>query len=312
MKTIFILGLAAALTAGALHAQAIDRQAALDAMVAAENAFAKTSAEKGFRDAFLDFLADDSILFRPDPVPGKEFMRSRPVSPAFLSWYPILAEVSLAGDLGYTTGPWEFRAKGKDDPEVAAAGYFTTVWKKQADGTWKALIDHGTENPKPSSAAAVSIAPARPAKVEVSELPKPDAEAARAALLAADRTFAKAAEKGSAEAYLGVLAEEARLHRGGKLPFVGGDAIRSALAEDPAPMTWEPVAAVVASSGDLGATYGIAKRRESGAESPWFDSDNYLRIWKKQPEGSWRLVLEVLAPRPKPVEKPAEKPSGGV
>jgi ketosteroid isomerase-like protein len=310
MKNIFILGLAALLTTGAVLAETIDRQAALDSMVAAEKAFAKTAEEKGFRDAFLDFLADDSILFRPDPVPGKEFMRGRPASPALLSWYPILADVSLAGDLGYTTGPWEFRAKGKDDPEVAASGYFTTLWRKQADGTWKALIDHGIGNPKPASAAAVSIAPANPAKVEKSALPKVDADAERSALLAADRDFAKVAEKGSAAAYLGVLADQARLHREGHEPFVGSEAIRAALAKDSAPMTWEPAGTVVASSGDLGSTYGIAKRR--GADGAWFDADNYLRIWKKQPQGSWKLVLEVLTPRPKPVEKPVEKkPSSG-
>ena len=315
MKKIFILGLAASLTSGAVLAETIDRQAALDSLVATENAFSRTAGEKGFRDAFLDFLADDSLLFRPDLVSGKEFMRTRPASPALLSWYPILADVSLAGDLGYTTGPWELRAKGKDDPEVAASGYFTTLWKKQADGTWKAFIDHGIGSPKPASPPAISIAPAKPAKVEKSALPKADAGAERSALLAADRAFAKAAEKASTAAYLAVLGDQPRLHREGHEPFVGGEAIRAALAADPAPMTWEPAGAVVASSADLGATYGIAKRREGGAEGAWFDADNYLRIWKKQqPQGPWKLVLEVLTPRPKPkpVEKPVEKkPSGG-
>jgi ketosteroid isomerase-like protein len=313
MKKIFTLGLAAALTAGAVFAQTIDRQAALDSMVAAEKAFAKMAGEKGFRDAFLDFLADDSIVFRPDPVPAKEWYRGRPASPALLSWYPTFAEVSLAGDLGYTAGPWEYRAKGKDDPEVAATGTFVTLWRKQADGTWKALIDHGTENPKPASAPAVSIPSAQPAKIETSALPKANADAERSALLAADRAFGKAAEKGSAAAYLGVLADQARLHREGHEPFVGSEAIRAALAADAAPMTWEPAGGVVASSGDLGSTYGIAKRREGGTEGAWLEADNYFRIWKRQqPQGSWKLVLEVLTPRPKPVEKPVEKkPSGG-
>jgi ketosteroid isomerase-like protein len=93
---------------------------------------------------------------------------------------------------------------------------------------------------------------------------------------------------------------------------VGLDAIRAALAEDPAPRTWEPAGAVVARSGDLGSTYGVSKKRESGPQSPWLETDTYFRIWKKQPEGPWKLILEVLTPRPKPVEKPVEKkPSGG-
>jgi ketosteroid isomerase-like protein len=305
MKKILLLGLAAALGAGAVAT--IDRQAALDSLVATENAFSRTAGEKGFRDAFVEFFADDSVLLRPDPVPGREWMRSRPASSALLSWYPSYADVSLAGDLGYTTGPWEMRVKGKDDPEVAH-GNFVTLWKKQADGTWKVLIDHGASNPAPASRVTVSIPPAKPAKVETSGLPKVDSEAERRGLLAADRAFAQAAEKGTTAAYEGVLAQPARLVREGLQPAVDREAIRAALAQDPAAMTWEPAGAVVAVSGDLGSSYGVAKRREGGAEGSWANSHNYFRIWRKQPDGSWKIVLDVLTPRPKPVEK---KPPGG-
>jgi len=311
MKKILVLGLAASLAAGAVIAQTIDRQAALDSMVAAEHAFAKTAGEKGYRDAFLDFLADDSVIFRPDPVSGKEWFRARPVSPALLSWYPILAEVSLAGDLGYTTGPWEYRAKGADDPEVAATGNFVTLWRKQADGTWKALIDHGAENPKPASSLTASIAAAEPAKIDYKSLPKVDVEAERKGLAEADRAFGKAAEKASSAAYWSVLSRKARLYREGLQPAQGGEEIRVALAQDPAAMTWEPAGAVMAASGDLGATYGIAKSQEKGKEGQWVSSHNYFRIWKKQPDG-WKLVVDVLTPRPQPVEKPVEKkPANG-
>jgi ketosteroid isomerase-like protein len=307
VNKIWVLGLAAALAASTVFAETIDRQAALDAMVAAENAFSRTAGEKGIRDAFVEFFADDSVLFRPDPVPGREWMRSRPASPAHLSWYPVFAEVSLAGDLGYTTGPWELRAKGKADPEVAH-GNFVTVWRKEADGTWKVLIDHGTSNAPPASTVAVAIPPATPTKIEASALPKIDGEAGRKALLEVDRAFARtAAEKGNVVAYPGVLAERARLFREDLPPALDREAIRAALAQDPSPMTWEPAAAVVARSGDLGSTYGVAKRRESGAESPWVSSHNYFRIWKQQQDGSWKLVLDVMTPRPKPVEKPVEK-----
>lgn len=312
MKKILVLGLAASLAAGAAVAQTIDRQAALDSLVAAENAFSKTAGEKGIRDSFVEFLADDSVLFRPDPVPGREFMRSRPASPALLSWYPIFADVSLAGDLGYTTGPWELRAKGKDDPEVAAYGDFISLWQKQADGTWKVKIDHGVAHAQPASRASVSIAAAKPPKVGTSSLPKVDAEAARQSLDAADRAFAKAAEAGTSAAYLGVLADQARLYREDLQPALDREAIRAALAKDPAAMTWEPSGAVVAASGDLGSTYGIAKSRESGGEGTWASSHNYFRMWRKQQDGSWKVVLDVMTPRPKPVEKPVEKkPSGG-
>ncbi|HEV8579689.1 MAG TPA: nuclear transport factor 2 family protein [Thermoanaerobaculia bacterium] len=311
MKKILVFGLAAALAAGAVTAQTIDRQAALDSVVATENAFSKTAGEKGIRDSFVEFFADDSVLFRPDPVPGREFMRSRPQSTAFLSWYPVFADVSLAGDLGYTTGPWELRAKGKDDPNVAH-GDFITLWQKQADGTWKVKLDHGVSHPPPASRIEPSIPPANPARIEKASLPKTDAGAELKRLEAADRAFAAAAEKGTSAAYLGVLTGQARLYREGLQPALNAEAIRAALAKDPAAMTWEPSGTVVAISGDLGSTYGIAKSHESGAESGWVKSHNYFRIWRKQQDGSWKVVLDVMTPRPKPVEKPVEKkPSGG-
>lgn len=308
MQKLSIFVLSFALAAGASFAQTIDRQAALDAMVAAEHGFAKMAAEKGTREAFLAYLADDSILFGPELMAGKELWKNRPASPALLSWSPVHAEVSLAGDLGYSTGPWELRARGKDDPQVAY-GHFVTVWKKQRDGSWKALIDLGTQNPKPASPIKPAIAPAKPAKIETSSLAQVNVGADRKALLAADRAFAAVAEeKGEAAAYSGVLAEDARLHRTGQQPFAGREAIRATLAENTAPITWAPAGSVVARSGDLGYTFGLAKRRENGPDSPWVDSDNYLRIWKKQADGSWRIALDVFEPRPPKSPQGPEKP----
>src|SRR5262245_50726039 len=73
----------------------VDRQAALDSVVAAEKAFAQRAAEKGTRDAFLTFLADDALVFEPDPVNGKEAWKARQPPPgSLLSWYPVHSEVS--------------------------------------------------------------------------------------------------------------------------------------------------------------------------------------------------------------------------
>src|SRR5438128_4856754 len=85
------------------------------ALVEMEHAFTKAAATKGTRDAFLEFLADDGILFQPGPVNGKKLWSERQPRKGLLSWEPVLADVSRAGDLGYTTGPWEFRPNGPAD-----------------------------------------------------------------------------------------------------------------------------------------------------------------------------------------------------
>src|SRR5881409_3349983 len=106
------------------------------ALVQMEHDFAKAAATKGTRDAFLEFLADDGIIFQPGPVNGKQFWQARTTRKGLLSWEPIFADVSLAGDMGYTTGPYEFRPNGADDKPTAFGQYFT-IWKKQTDGSWK-------------------------------------------------------------------------------------------------------------------------------------------------------------------------------
>lgn len=309
MKKTYIWGLVACLAAAAAGAQTIDRQAALDAIVNAERAFAKTSLEKGIREAFLQFLSDDSIALEPDPVSAKETTRARPAGPGYLAWYPVAAGVSLAGDLGYTTGPYELRPGGKDDTRVIY-GYYSTVWQKQADGSYKAFLDFGIQSPRSDMNAPVNIRPAVPAKVETSALPK--TTGALDSLLAADRAFGKAAEKGDAAAYAAVLADDARLHRTGAQPYVGKAAIQAALAPSPKPSSWAPVGGRVAKSGDFGVTYGKMKRRQSGPDSPWVESDTYAHYWRRQGDGPWKLILEVTNPIPpkSPQEKP-RKPEGG-
>src|SRR5947199_8834167 len=117
------------------------------ALVEMEHAFAKAAATKGTRDAFLEFLADDGIIFQPGPVNGKKFWGERPSRKGLLSWETIFSDVSRAGDLGYRTGPWEFGPNGPDDQPVAFGQYFT-IWKKQRDGSWKAVLDRGVTTEK--------------------------------------------------------------------------------------------------------------------------------------------------------------------
>ncbi|HKP46872.1 MAG TPA: nuclear transport factor 2 family protein, partial [Pyrinomonadaceae bacterium] len=134
----------------ALGQKASDAQSLVDA----ERAFARTSVEKGTRPAFMEFIADDGILFRPGAVKGKQWMIDHPApAPApnkrpVLNWGPTFALVSRAGDLGYDFGPWE--AKGDiNDEKPGAFGHFITVWKRQADGNWKFVVDLGISHPGP-------------------------------------------------------------------------------------------------------------------------------------------------------------------
>ena len=283
MKKTFLLLLALLLPAGAAHA---DLQADLDSLVAAERAFSKTSEDQGTKAAFLAFMADDSILFRPGPILGRPWTEQRPASPGLLTWRPVKADIAKSGDLGYTTGPWEARAKGKDDPNVAH-GQYVTVWKKREDGSWKLVTDIGNVHPKRESAPAEALKLA-PAEVAA----RGGAADSEASLLAADRSPA---------IYTDALADDARILRNGAFPVIGKEAVRGFLKDRK--MTWEPLKGETSRAGDFGYTSGTYEETPA-AGNP--GKGHYLRIWKRQGGDAWKLLLDITNPLPPP---PPPKPA---
>lgn len=251
-------------------------QADLDAMVAAERAFSKLSEEKGFKESFLTYIADDGIMFRPMPVKSKELLAARPDPPIKLVWWPSHAEISRSGEMGWTTGPWERRAHGSDE---VAHGHFLTVWKRQADGKWRWMIDTGIEHAKPTSPSGSPP----PVAKEKAPATKVDVAAETQALLALDRELGQATAKGTSAAYLARVADDARLMRPGAFPHVGKDEVRAALEKAPAAMTSTPEGGGVSAAADLGYTYGTAEW--PGAKV------GYLRIWEKR-DGAWKLRVD--------------------
>src|SRR5258707_12547028 len=277
----------------------------LKSMVETERAFSHMSEEKGTREAFAAFIAEDGILFRPTAVLGKKWMQEHPLPPSparpVLSWQPIFAAVSGAGDLGYTTGPWQFKQDIKD-AKPAAFGNFMTVWRKQADGSWKFALDLGIGNPEPKS-TPLAWQPDNIQKSSAKGLAKVDQDAARTALLNADREFSRAAaDQGARAAFLSYAAKDARLFRDDHFPFVGKVAAADALTPITAEWTWTPAFAGVSVSGDLGYSYGIYELREKGGARSVSERGNYARVWKKV-NGEWKLVIDVADPLPPQSEK---------
>lgn len=267
----------------------------LNLLVETERDFAKTAAVKGTRAAFLDFLADDGIVFSPGPVNGKKTWEARPTRPGLLSWLPIYADISAAGDLGYDTGPWEFRPKGAEDTPVAF-GNFMTIWKKQPDGTFKFMLDLGISNPKPATGQFLQFPKVKSKATKSSS--EADMEAGRSNILNMEREFSKASmDKGILRAYLSYMADDVRFLHEGKFPFIGKEAAQATLAERTGKMSWQPEKSDIARSIDLGYTYGAYEWKSTDGKQE--ENGYYVHIWKRQPDGKWKLVMEVLNPLPK-------------
>ena len=76
--------------------------------------FEQAVAIDGIRSAYLKYLADDSVVFRPEPVNGKQFWNARADGAgAILVRDPLFADIAANGMMGYITGSWELYPKGK-------------------------------------------------------------------------------------------------------------------------------------------------------------------------------------------------------
>jgi len=70
---------------------------------------------------------------------------------AALTWNPVLVFASSNDVLGYSIGNSIYRPKGKDDPTVSA-GHYLSVWMRQANGEYRAVLDTGISHEAPASA----------------------------------------------------------------------------------------------------------------------------------------------------------------
>lgn len=87
----------------------------------------------------------------------------------------------------------------------------------------------------------------------------------------------------------------------GEQPAIGRVAILKSANWDPKAyqLTWTPTEAVLGPSGDIGYTWGHYEGRSKDANgNPVIVSGRYITIWRKQPNGAWKVVLDAGANEP--------------
>lgn len=251
-----------------------------DSMVGTERAFSRASDARGINASFVEYLAEDGVVFRPRARPAREAYRSAPPTKAHLVRGPVLAGLSASGELGFTTGPYELRAeRGKP---VVRRGHYVTVWRRQPDGRWLAAIDIGSSHPDTVPLGAVVVR---------SLVRGRDAVASSA--LHADSMIATAAAKADLATALDLFgAEDLRLHREGARPATGAAAKRLAAEGTPGPSTWTPKGGAESRARDFAYTWG--EYALAGGER-----GNYLRLWVRARDSLlWRVLLDVAVPVP--------------
>jgi len=132
------------------------------------------------------------------------------------------------------------------------------------------------------------------------QAPAPSHEAMKARLdslrndlLQTDLAFSQLSEqKGRNAAFIAFASEHATMLRPYSMPLTGKDSIISRFSSHPDSMytlTWVPIKADVARSGELGFTYGtyLLTIKNIGKEE-----GTYCTIWKKDKNHSWKFVLD--------------------
>lgn len=127
----------------------VDTKKICDEIMQADRDFSKYSVEHGKNAAFIMFAAED-VTFLADntyPLVGlkllEERQAKRPDTTYTLTWEPIYARAAESGELGYTYGIWELKIKA--DTAKVSKGTYVTIWKRDANGEWKYVLDTGHE-----------------------------------------------------------------------------------------------------------------------------------------------------------------------
>jgi ketosteroid isomerase-like protein len=262
---------------------------ALNEMVRMEQQFAARALVVGWKQAFLEYFADSASAFDGDQVvPAKELFRKLPdpTKDLRLIWEPRYGDIASSGDFGYLTGPVR-RINPAVNEGRPQHSIYASVWKRQADGSFRVVMDMGVPTPAPV------MFPAGFTRAWQTEqyARKTTVEAAVKSLRDTDAALTNALRSGQPEAYRGHLAEGARLHRPDVMPIVGENAIVAWLTGQPRYAAGESKFADTSMAGDLGYTYGTYALDRNQASHGF-----YVRVWSRGRDGVWRVALDVLQP----------------
>lgn len=282
MKPVVAIALACALGA-TMMAQQIDTQA-IQRIVATERAFAAATEHLGVRDGFLTFFAPDAISLDAGTTAATAKVSNAAMALASLPlaklpilsrlmWEPIAGQISDDGTIGWLTGPYVNLTQLTKD--ITSKGAYFSVWKRQANGTYRVWLDEGVTLPDVWQAGGDFRA-------------APQAEGASAGTAAESIDDAERSVADGGETWIARLATSIRLHREGVMPMAGRDAVTAWARTAWTRVHYVVVRAERAASGDLAVSLGgYDAMTESGPQH-----GTWVRVWQRDLGNRWEIVFE--------------------
>lgn len=255
-------------------------QSMLEPVYDTQRAFETAVAEKGVKPAFMEFLADDAIIFRPEAVNGREFLQTADIAQTgSLRRKVNYADVSANGILAYTIGEWTLTPKAR--PKDIKVGEYATVWSK-VNGKYRAILD-------------IEISHDVLEKTDYRRrIPKPrESQSNKHGWSAVDSTMKflrmSMSKAGLGGAYDFFAAEDVILLREGLPPIVGRGRAEEEMERYMAVDFPKKVAQF--ETGDMAYTWNPCSYADS---NEGMEKGNCLHIWKFR-DKKWYIVLGVFA-----------------
>jgi len=247
---------------------------------AAERAFAADAGQRGWVESFRSHAAPDAVVIWDDPANAQQQLASQPAAPpdSSLRWHPLWVGIARSGDFGFSTGPV---ISGDRHSQ-----YFS-IWRKDADGTWKWIYDGGFGSSGPSQFAYDAPATRAPLAAEST------GAAADREIHALEEALANASVEDYRGALRAHLAEDGRLLGSRAQPAAGAAALDAELASRPAKVSMGTLGYAQSSAGDMAYTYGSTLWVEDGEI---IKRGYYVRVWRRDAPG-WRIVADVFLPK---------------
>ena len=123
----------------------------------------------------------------------------------------------------------------------------------------------------------------------------------KALLLDLEARFAKATAEGGGKAFATWFAEDGVTLSNGQAPVRGRDAISKQATWSPKDyqLQWTPTDAVMSPGGDMGYTWGHYEGHSRDADgNAKVTTGRYLTIWRKETDGSWKVLLDSSSDEP--------------
>jgi hypothetical protein len=274
---------------------------AIDELLRADRGFAGAATRGDVAGKIGAMFADDIMV----PTPRGEFARNRAeaiealgavlgTGRTSIDWAPIRGGISADAQHGFTFGYGTVTG-----PDTAAIPVkYLTYWVKQPQG-WRAVA-YRLSRRAPGAVSLTMMPPSVPSRWLDPVADAATIETHRASLVAAERAFSDRAqvvglgpafaEKGSPDA----------VNMGGRDAaafVVGAAAIGQAVGGGSpgpgSPVSWGADRALVASSGDLGVTFGIIRLNAPPPDPSRPSRFPFFTVWRRSgPDEPWRYIAE--------------------